>query len=304
MDQSEHRPVFVFIDGIFGGGVSNTVRDHLRKKYPAYLFLDLSCGPVSSVADRATECFYELYGGRVDYSCGLDGEPLEKGHDRYGRLEAGLLGSSNWSETAPIHIFAYSLGAPTARYLQYLLSKQVNPPLLFLSILIGFSFSPLLGCRPTQTGCPQAFLDEMGRPIRTSASWIASICTCQVNSPQRGVQTHSPPLSSDEWSCADVERMVVFAGSQQRDGRRVRSGAISEDAGARGHVAHVVVWQPLSPPLVCPACVVRACGACPGVPHRARIQRKAPRPAPVRRVTPRARCARAMPRCKAQCDGA
>ncbi len=126
MEESEYQPVFVFIDGIFGGGISNNVRNHLRKKYPAFRFLDLSCGPVSSVADRAAECFYELYGGRVDYSCGLDGETLEKGHDRYGRLEAGLLGPSNWSETAPIHIFAYSLGAPTARFLQYLLAKQVD----------------------------------------------------------------------------------------------------------------------------------------------------------------------------------
>jgi hypothetical protein len=125
MEQHKCQPVFVFIDGIFGGGVSIHVRDYLRKKYPAYRFLDMSCGPVSSVADRAVECFYELYGGRVDYSCGLDGEPMEIGHDRYGRLEKGLLGPSNWSESAPIHIFAYSLGAPTARYLQYLLAKQV-----------------------------------------------------------------------------------------------------------------------------------------------------------------------------------
>jgi hypothetical protein len=187
MDRSEYQPVFVFIDGIFGGGVSNHVRDHLRQKYPSYLFLNLSCGPVSSVADRAAECFYELYGGRVDYSCGLDGETLEKGHDRYGRLEAGLLGPSNWSETAPIHIFAYSLGAPTARYLQYLLAKQVDARFLFHFHEKENGF-PLFIVQPSQ-----AFFDEMGRPIRTSASWIASICTCQVILFSRKVLEKSQP---------------------------------------------------------------------------------------------------------------
>eukprot|EP00291_Cryptomonas_curvata_P011871 CAMPEP_0172190512 /NCGR_PEP_ID=MMETSP1050-20130122/23157_1 /TAXON_ID=233186 /ORGANISM="Cryptomonas curvata, Strain CCAP979/52" /LENGTH=99 /DNA_ID=CAMNT_0012865399 /DNA_START=538 /DNA_END=834 /DNA_ORIENTATION=+ len=34
-----------------------------------------------------------------------------------------------------------------------------------------------------------------------------------------------------------------MSGSKQRDGRRVRGGAISEDAGARGHVPHVVDLQ-------------------------------------------------------------
>ncbi len=119
-------PVFVFVDGIFGRGISPKVRENLKKEYPGYRFVDLSCGPLSSVADRAVECFYELYGGLVDYGCGLDGDSLEFGHDRYGRQEKGLLGPAHWNEESPIHVFAYSLGAPTARYLQYLLAKQVN----------------------------------------------------------------------------------------------------------------------------------------------------------------------------------
>ena len=120
------RPVFIFVDGIFGRGISHNVREHLRKQYPEYRFLNLTCGPLSSVADRAVEIFYELYGGLVDYSCGLDGDSLEFGHDRFGNQEKGLLGPSEWNEISPIHIFAYSLGAPTARYLQYLLAKQVT----------------------------------------------------------------------------------------------------------------------------------------------------------------------------------
>jgi hypothetical protein len=257
MEGSEYRPVFVFIDGIFGGGVSNHVRDHLRKKYPTYCFLDLSCGPVSSVADRAVECFFELYGGLVDYSCGLDGETLEIGHDRFGRLEAGLLGPSNWSETAPIHIFAYSLGAPTARYLQYLLAKQVNTILHFISIPIGLSFSAYSAVHQTQIAQLQAFVDATGRPIRTSASWIASICTCQVISLTKALAKHSAPglcgmaMTAPSWC----------AGSEQRDGCRLRGGALSEDAGARDHVPHVVVRQIPRPPTV-PCCCAPPTATC------------------------------------------
>jgi hypothetical protein len=126
MSSKENQPVFVFIDGIFGRGISYKVRENLRQTYGDFRFLDISCGPVSSVSDRAVECFYELYGGLVDYTSGLDGENLEFGHERYGRQENGLLGPSKWNESSPIHIFAYSLGAPTARYLQYLLAKQVK----------------------------------------------------------------------------------------------------------------------------------------------------------------------------------
>ena len=129
----KYQPVFVFIDGIFGRGISWRVREYLRHKYPDFRFLDISCGPLSDVSDRAVECFYELYGGLVDYSCGLDGESLESGHDRHGRQEQGLLGPSQWNESCPINVFAYSLGAPTARYLQYLLEKQVRSRLLDVS---------------------------------------------------------------------------------------------------------------------------------------------------------------------------
>jgi hypothetical protein len=121
------RPVFVFVDGLFGRGVSHSVRSHLRSRHAECDFFDLSCGPVSSVADRAVECFYELYGGLVDYFAGLeDDEQIEFGHARFGRVEPGLLGPSRWSEAQPIHVIAYSLGVPTARYLQYLLEKQVG----------------------------------------------------------------------------------------------------------------------------------------------------------------------------------
>ena len=131
-------PVFVFINGLFDGGVAGPVRKHLRCTFPACTFLSLHCGAVSSVLDRAVECFWELRGGRVDYH--VDGSVLEHGHGRYGESHPGLLPS--WCADCPIHIFAFSLGATTARCLQHLLERGV-------------------------------FADKNG-PISTSGAWYAS----------------------------------------------------------------------------------------------------------------------------------
>jgi len=136
-------PVFVFINGLFDGGVAGPVRKHLRRTFPSCAFLSLHCGAVSSVWDRAVECFWELRGGRVDYQ--VDGSVLEHGHGRYGESHPGLLPS--WCADRPIHIFAFSLGATTARCLQHLLERGV-------------------------------FADKNG-PISTSGAWYASpACLC------------------------------------------------------------------------------------------------------------------------------
>ena len=131
-------PVFVFINGLFDGGVAGPVRKHLRRTFPSCKFLSLHCGAVSSVRERAIECFWELRGGRVDYQ--VDGSVLEHGHGRYGESHPGLLPS--WCADRPIHIFAFSLGATTARCLQHLRERGV-------------------------------FADKNG-PISTSGAWYAS----------------------------------------------------------------------------------------------------------------------------------
>jgi hypothetical protein len=64
---------------------------------------------------------------------------------RWGRREAGLF--REWSAERPVHLIAYSLGAPTARYLQHLLI-----------------------CK--------AFCDDDGNEIETSGAWVSTIVTC------------------------------------------------------------------------------------------------------------------------------
>jgi hypothetical protein len=57
------------------------VREHLRKKFPSCRFVSLHCGAVSSIRDRAVECFWQLRGGRVDYQ--VKGAKLEVSNAEY-----------------------------------------------------------------------------------------------------------------------------------------------------------------------------------------------------------------------------
>ncbi len=119
VEDSGTEAVFVFVNGLFGGGISKQTRKYLRERFPRCRFISLHCGAVSSVRDRAVECFWQLRGGTTDYQ--VDGE-LEYGHGRYGETYLGLL--KEWSDERPIHIIAYSLGASTARCLQHLLERR------------------------------------------------------------------------------------------------------------------------------------------------------------------------------------
>jgi len=70
----------------------------------------------------------------------------ECGHARYGKLHVAEL--PEWDEHHPIDLVGYSLGAPTARYLQHLLIME-------------------------------AFTDADGNRIQTNGDWVRSIITVQ-----------------------------------------------------------------------------------------------------------------------------
>jgi hypothetical protein len=59
--------VFVFVNGLFGGGLAKSTRQALHERFPRCRFLSVNCGAVSSVRDRAVECFWQLRGGREDF---------------------------------------------------------------------------------------------------------------------------------------------------------------------------------------------------------------------------------------------
>jgi hypothetical protein len=111
----------VLVDGLFGMGINSAVVQHLEERFEGARIIKLSCGGVSSVRDRACECFYQLKGGTIDYE--LEDFPLESGHGRWGATEEGRFEA--WGEDNPVILVGYSLGAPTARYLHHLLAKQV-----------------------------------------------------------------------------------------------------------------------------------------------------------------------------------
>lgn len=98
-------------------------------------------------------------GGVVDYQSA--NKDLEPGHERFGRVEEGLF--KEWSADRPVHLVAYSLGAPTARYLQHLLVLR-------------------------------AFRDQGGDVIETSGAWVSTILC--VNGCNNGsVAVHAVGLS-------------------------------------------------------------------------------------------------------------
>jgi hypothetical protein len=130
----------VFVPGLFGGLSLEMLRD-LQRRFENAQVLSVTPGSLSSVHDRAVEIFYQLIGGRVDY--GLQHSQLHK-HNRYGEHYDGIL--EEWDADHPIDLVCYSFGAPTARYLQYLLISQ-------------------------------AFDNEAGEKIPTNGNWIRSITT-------------------------------------------------------------------------------------------------------------------------------
>jgi len=62
------RPI-VFVPGLFGSCVPGQLLQNLQNKFPSCRVLAVNPGPVSSLHDRAVECFYEIKGGRTGTCC-------------------------------------------------------------------------------------------------------------------------------------------------------------------------------------------------------------------------------------------
>ena len=80
---------------------------------------EASVGPLSSAHDRACELAAQIKGTRVDYG---EEHARREGHKRYGYDFAGKGFVPGWGEGSPVHLVGHSLGSPTIRCLQYLLS--------------------------------------------------------------------------------------------------------------------------------------------------------------------------------------
>ena len=88
-----------------------------------YEVYTLSVGPVSSNWDRATEAYFQIKGGQVDYGVahskkyGLIQKPA-------GKVYKGLY--PEWDENHPIHIISHSQGGQTALMLERLLHQELT----------------------------------------------------------------------------------------------------------------------------------------------------------------------------------
>lgn len=80
---------------------------------------EASVGPVSSAHDRACELAAQIKGTRVDYG---EEHSAREGHDRWGADYASKGFHPEWSAERPVHLVGHSLGGPTVRCLQHLLS--------------------------------------------------------------------------------------------------------------------------------------------------------------------------------------
>ena len=86
-----------------------------------FSIIEVSVGPLSSNWERAVEVYYQLKGGQVDYGkfhsqkYGIIQKPPNKVYSDPLYKE--------WNENNPIHLVGHSMGAQTARMLNYLLEN-------------------------------------------------------------------------------------------------------------------------------------------------------------------------------------
>jgi len=85
--------------------------------------IEVSVGPISSNWERAIEVYYQLKGGQVDYGKAHSNKYgiIQKPHNKIYNNPL----YSEWDKDHPIHIIGHSMGAQTARMLQYLLESSI-----------------------------------------------------------------------------------------------------------------------------------------------------------------------------------
>ena len=117
-------------------GGFNDLQEQLKAKYSNQLVATAVVGPFSSNWDRATELFYQIKGGCVDYGAlhSAAAGHLEKPEAFFhnGRTcYPGLYPA--WDATHPVHLVSHSMGGQTARMLVQMLAANGAPanPSLF-----------------------------------------------------------------------------------------------------------------------------------------------------------------------------
>ena len=104
----------------YWGGKNNYVN---MLKEEGFDIIEVSVGPISSNWERAIEVYYQLKGGQLDYG---------KSHsEKYGIIQKPKNKFykdplyPEWNKNNPVHIIGHSMGAQTARMLQYLLGHLI-----------------------------------------------------------------------------------------------------------------------------------------------------------------------------------
>src|SRR5471030_833690 len=113
----------------YWGGL-NDLQTQLQAKYSNQLVATAVVGPFSSNWDRATELFYQIKGGCVDYGAlhSAANNHLESPESFFhnGRTcYPGLYPA--WDANHPVHLLSHSMGGQTARMLVQMLAANGAP---------------------------------------------------------------------------------------------------------------------------------------------------------------------------------
>lgn len=107
----ENRPVFY---PNYWGGDKFHIKEQFEKS--GYEVHEATVGTFSSNHDRATELYYYIKGGRVDYG---QAHAEKYGHDRYGRTYTGVM--PEWQPGQKVHLVGHSMGGQMIRLLEHYL---------------------------------------------------------------------------------------------------------------------------------------------------------------------------------------